>query len=205
MNTDEKRAFLLNHVKTLAKALGAQGAYTAESALACAIDGMMDYKIEDIYRAVFDDATQDDRIARMLDVSRAQVVWDRENLEALGAQGTRLSYTANMYWSDRHKISKSVHEKMKSIALAGYVVERQWKPIEEAPRDGRAVLIERDIWSHTSVSLAFWHVGMNTPGLVHLITGDNVNLDIYTVYAEVPTRIPFEFEGRMVYDERESA
>lgn len=204
MNTDEKRAFLLNHCKTLARALEAQGAYTAGSSLSCAVDGMMDYKIEDIFRAVFDGAAQDDRIARMLDVSRAQVVWDRENLEALGAQGTRLSYTANMYWSDRHKISKSVHEKMKSIALMGMAC-RQWQPIRDVPRDGRVVLIERDMWSQTDISLAFWHDGQNTPCLVHKDSGQAVNLDIYTVYAEVPTRIPFEFDGRMVYDEREPA
>lgn len=123
MNTDEKRAFLVNHCKTLARALGAQGAYTAESALAHVCDGMMDYKIEDIFRAVFDDKAVDNRLALILDVVKMEERAARENRTKLGVRESSMTpvFSNTEYWNRKVTHTSSVRERVERIAHAGMV------------------------------------------------------------------------------------
>lgn len=66
--------------------------------------------------------------------------------------------------------------------LRGY-----WQPMASAPKDGDYFLIERDVPSINSMSIAFWHIGQNVPAFVHADSlGRAVDLNIYTIWRPLP-------------------
>lgn len=71
-----------------------------------------------------------------------------------------------------------------------------WRSMDSAPKDGSYFLIERSDWSSSSIGIAFWHDGQNTPGWVHADYKQTpVDLRYYNLWAPLPAPPGQEQEG----------
>lgn len=89
---------------------------------------------------------------------------------------------------DAGKLANRIEAHILGLEREVVRLRRYWKPIASAPTDGSRFLIERDIPSDTSMCIAFWHDGQDTPAWVHSdARGNNVDLNIYTMWMPLPS------------------